>query len=171
MCIDPISAGTFLLSAASSVAGFAQKQREADAQNDRYRQNYLNSLAAARDQQNQTTARQMQEQEATAQKENRVVVEGAERAADVSVAAAEAGVGGLSVDALLNDVKFKTAQSRATLERNAQMTAEQLQAQKDSSVTTAQSRINSVAQASEPSFAGTALEIAGAGVKLYKDNR
>lgn len=173
MCLDPVSIGvmSFALSAASSVAGFAQKQQEADAQNARYQQNYVNSLAAARDNQQQITNRQMQEQEATAQKDNQILVEGAKRAADVSVSAAGGGVAGLSVDALLADVNRNVAQNRANLARNYEMTAAQLQEQKNSTVTQAESRINSVAQASSPSFAGTALEIAGAGIKAYGSSR
>lgn len=167
MCLDPISAATLAISAASSVAGFAQKQQEADAQNARYKQNYINSLAAARDNQRQLTDRQMQEQEATAQKDHQVLVEGAQRAADVSVSAAGGGVAGLSVDSLIADVGRNVALNRANLARNYEMTAAQLQEQKIATVTTAESRINSVAQASSPSFAGTALEIAGAGIKAY----
>lgn len=168
MCLDPVSVIGFAVSAASSVASFAAKQQEADAQNQRYNQNYVNSLAAARDEHNTLTLRAMQEQEATAQKDHQLLIEGAEREADVQVSAAGGNVGGLSVDALVGDVIRQTATQRYNATRNAEMTAQQLTMQQKGVVTKAESRINSVAQANGPSPLGLGLEIAGAGLKAYK---
>lgn len=162
-----MSLATFALSAMSSVASFAQKQQEADAQTERYNQNVQNALAAGRDQHNQLALRQMQEQRADSQKQHVMNLEGAEKAAEVSVSAAGGGVGGLSVDALLSDIRRKTAMNRATMSENYKMTAAQLQAQNKAVVNQEQSRINSMAPGSDPSPLGMVGEIVGSGLKAY----
>lgn len=170
MCVDPVTAmavGSFLVSSASSMVGYQAQVQEADRQTERYYQNHANALAAGRDEQKQGTLRQMQEQEATAQKDHVYLVQAAERESEVAVSAAGANVAGLSVDNLIGDVIRKTSFNRVTLQRNAEMTAEQLQVEKDASVNRAQSRINSMSPGVRPSPAGVMLEIAGAGVKLY----
>lgn len=169
MCVDPVSILGFALSAASTMAQFGAQQQAADAQTARYNQNYQNALAAGRDDHNQLTLRAMQEQEATAQKDHSIIVEGAEKAAEVSVSAAGGNVSGLSVDALLGDVARKTAMNRATVQRNAEMTAAQLQMEQRGVVAKEQARINSMAPGVDPNPLEPALKIAGSGIKLFSD--
>lgn len=166
MCVQVLG---LLVSAASAVAQYAAQADQAAQQQARYDQNYQNSLAAARDQHNQLTLRGMQENEANAQKEHEINVEGATRAAEVNVSAAGGGVAGISVDALLADVARKVATNRAITKRNAEMTAQQLAMQQKGVVTQAEGRINSVAQGSPPSPLEPALKIAGAGLKMFSD--
>lgn len=111
----------------------------------------------------------MQEQEATAQKDHQIIVEGAEKASEVSVSAAGGNVGGLSVDAILGDVTRKVAMNRATVQRNAEMTAQQLQQQQRAVVSQEESRINSMSPGTDPSPLEPALKIAGSGIKLFSD--
>lgn len=167
MCFDPVSAAMFLVSAGSSVAKFAGEKQVADGQTAAYDQNYQNSLAAARDSQQQLTLRQMQEQEATAQKDHKMVVDQAKAEAAASVSAAGANVSGLSVDNLIGDVRRQTTQNRTNNQRNWEMTAQQLQTEKDATNTTAQSRINSMQPGTDPSPLGLVIDIAGAGVKSF----
>lgn len=169
MCIALGPALGLLLSAGTAVAQFAAQADAADQQTQRYNQNYQNALAAGRDQHNQLTIRAMQENEATAQKEHEINVEGATREAEVNTSAAGGNVAGLSVDALLADVSRKVAFNRATTRRNAEFTAQQLQQQQKAVVSNTESRINSVAPGSPPNPLEPALKIAGAGLKLFGD--
>lgn len=172
MCIDPVTIGalSFAMSAASSVAGFAEKQNAADAQTARYNQNYQNSLAAARDTQVQTTKRMMQEEDAYKQKDHLHLLEGAKKEAELAVSAAGANVAGLSVDNLVADASRTTNLNRTVLRKNWADTASQLQTQSEAASTTqTQSRINSVNPGSDPSPLGLGLELAGAGMKAYGD--
>lgn len=166
MCVQVLG---LVLSAASAVAQYAAQADQAAQQQQRYDQNYQNSLAAARDQHNQLSLRAMQENEAAAQKEHEINVEGATRAAEVNVSAAGGNVGGLSVDNLLADVARKVAYNRGITQRNAEMTAQQIQMQQKGVVTQAEGRINSVSPGSPPSPLEPALKIAGAGLKLFAD--
>lgn len=170
MCFDPVSAVMFAMSAVKSVVEFQAQTSAADAQTDRYNRNYQNALAAGRDQHLQLTQRQLQEQQLTAQKVNRTVVEGAELTATANVNAASAGVSGLSVDNLIADVMRKVGANRVNIQRNADYTAQQLQAQQSAVVNQEEGRINSMAPGSRPSILEPALKIAGAGISNYGDN-
>lgn len=168
MCIDPVSIGmgvmSFGISAMSSVAEFQGRQRQADQQRQAYYRNEANALSAARDEGRQITLRQMQEQEAAGQRDRQAVVEGAEKEALASVEAAGANVSGLSVDNMIADVSRKVSTNRATLQKNWEMTAAQLQANADAIENRTISRIGQVAYPQEPSPAGMILGIAGAGL-------
>jgi len=171
MCFDPVTLGVaqLLLGAASSFSTYAAQADQAAQQQARYDQNYQNSLAAGRDQHNQLTLRAMQENDAAAQKEHEIAVEGATREAEVNVSAAGGGVGGLSVDALLSDVALKVAQNRSITQKNANMTAQQLAMQQKGVVTQTESRINSVAQGSAPNPLEPILKTVGSGLKLFSE--
>lgn len=171
MCFDPISAVGFALSAGKAIVGFAAQQAASDAQTERYNQNVVNSLAAARDEQHQINVRQEQEQEASAQRARVQSVEAVKKAAEVSVSASGSGVSGLSVDALLADVRRTADENLATIETNNKNTALQLQAQKDATVNKAMSRINSMAPGTDPNPLGLALDIGGAGLNAYTDTQ
>jgi hypothetical protein len=162
MC-NPVAA--FAVSAASSMAKFGAAQEEYTAKKAVWNQNYQNALAAGRDDFRALTLRQMQEAGAYAQKDRLQVLDAAQRQAAINVSAASANVQGLSVDNIIGDVARKTEANRATLQTNWEMTASQLQAEKDGAVSKEQSRINSVANPIAPDPTGTMLEIAGAGVK------
>lgn len=175
MCFDPLSATaiaamTFATSAATSVVGFADKQNQADAQTARYNQNYQNSLAAARDNQVQSTKRMMQEESAYKQRDHLHLLEGAKKEAQIAVSAAGGNVSGLSVDNLVADAQSVTNLNRTTLRKNWADTASQLQtAAEADAVNKTQSRINSVNPGSDPNPLGLGLELAGAGMKSYSD--
>lgn len=80
------------------------------------------------------------------------------------VSAGEAGVSGISVEALLGDIDRKAGEFRTTAKENLGMVVEQLQREKSSGRTVAQQRIASV-QPANPFAVATTL--AGQGLQFW----
>jgi hypothetical protein len=154
-----------MVGALQSVASFAAAQADYNAKAEQWKQNYLNALASARDDQNQLTIRQVQEEQATSQKLHTSLVEEAKNKAEV-VAGADY-VSGLSIDALVQDQGMAAGTNRAGIEQNLKMKVAQLQKEKDATNTTALNRINSVARPVSPSGFSLAVGVLGAGVKAF----
>lgn len=85
------------------------------------------------------------------------------------VAAADAGVGGNSVDAVLADIKNSGSKETTRLDVNSGMTQDQLQRNKQATIVSAQNAINSVrpVQVNKPSLAVPILNVAGAALQAY----
>lgn len=145
----------------------AASSADASAKAEQWKQNQINALAASRDEQRQLTLRQIQEQDATTQKVGASRVDEAQRTAEAEVSAADAGLSGVSLDAITREIGNRAAQNRTNAFENYRMTAEQLQAQKDASVTKAKGRIDSIATPTDTSFATGIVGLGQAGVKLY----
>lgn len=159
MCFDPVTMGvlSFAVGAAQSVVQFAAANQEAKATEQ-------NALQAFSNEQNQLSLRQMQEADATAQKQKQQNLEEAEKKAAVEVSAASAGVSGISVDNLIMDVSRQAARNRQTQFENTKMAVAQLQTEKKGSRSQAQSRINS---APRPSALSLVAGIGGAALDGY----
>jgi hypothetical protein len=80
------------------------------------------------------------------------------------VAAGEAGVSGLSVEALQRDIAAGGARFNDRVDQQTEWTQAQLQADKRGQSYQAVDRINSVRKANKPSILATGLKIAAAGV-------
>lgn len=158
---------SFASGALQAVVGFQAAEADYSAKAAAWKQNYVNSIAADQNDEHQITLRQLQEGDALTQKQQLSQVDQATRQAEVSVQAAGAGVSGQSVDYLVADVARKDATNRATDTANWQMTARQLQTQQEATVTTAQSRINSVPIPVAPNPLSMIIGIAGAGIKAF----
>jgi hypothetical protein len=150
-----------------SVVQFQAAQQDYEAQSQQWRQNYTNSLAAARDEQLALTQRQLQEEEATSEQIHLMGIEGAEKVAEARVAAGAAGVSGISVGNIIADIRGRTAGNQVTAQRNWRMTAQQLQLEQNATVTRAENRINSVTRPTAPNPLSLVVGIAGAGVRAY----
>jgi hypothetical protein len=98
---------------------------------------------AFKNDQQQLTMRELQEQEALAQREQAINLEEAEIKATATVGGIEAGVGGISMDNLLADVSRRAARNRVTERTNTRNTITQIQMEKRGSASQAQSRVNS----------------------------
>jgi len=85
------------------------------------------------------------------------------------VAAAEAGVGGNSVDAVLADIKNQGSREQGRLDVNSRLTQDQLNRQKVGSLAQAQSNINSIrpVHVNKPSLITPIFTVAEAGLKTY----
>lgn len=152
---------------ASAVAQYSAAQSDYQARSEQWRSNVVNSWAAARDEQKQLLSRELQEQEAYAQKSHLSLVDQAEKQATAEVSAAGAGVSGISVGNLVADIGRKAATNRVTAERNWMNTAQQLRQEQDATVTRATNRINSVSVPTSPSATGLLTGIGGSAVKAF----
>lgn len=173
MCIGAtaMAVAQFAISAASTVAGFVQQQNEADAQNERYRDNALAANKAAATKYASQQNRALQERKAAGQEQEKLQTQGLKARSTAEVAAGQAGVTGLSVDALLADFYGQEGRHERTLDTNYQMQADYLRGELDATQSQAESRINSVQQAEGPSFAGAAIRILGSGLDAFSSTR
>lgn len=169
MC-DPVSGTAFLLSAAKTAVEYGGKVAEYQQGKAAYKANAQNAKTAMVNEQRQTSLRQMQENAAYAQKDRLAQIDNAKRQASISVSAAGANVEGLTLDNVLADVSRQTEANRATLQTNYEMTAAQLQTEREATVTRAKSRIGQVNNPAFPSPVGAVLQVATAGFGEYKNS-
>lgn len=163
MCSPLIGVGISLLQGMASYSAAKQDYR---AQSQAWRQNYVNALAAGRDEQNQLLLRTMQEEDAKNQKLAVQNIEEAQRKAEAEVSATEGGVSGLSIANVLQDIGRRAAFNRQTEERNFDMTAAQLEQEMRAVNTRIEGRINSVTRPTKPNALGFFLPALGAGLKM-----
>lgn len=150
MCFGGAALGIFA-SMAQAVVGFAAAQQDYAAKSQQWTQNYINSLAAGRDEMRQYQLRQLQEGDAFEQKDQMAEIDRAKKTAEAETAAAGAGMSGLSVDNLVADVTRQGLVNRTALARNYSMTVRQLQTQSEGVVAREQNNINSVQRPTSPS--------------------
>jgi hypothetical protein len=164
-----IAVASLAVTAASGVANYMAQSAQADAQEDYNRQlqenakqAYLNDIEALRLQQDQD--------EGSAQDEivkNQIAAR--EARARAKTAAGEAGVSGLSVDALLADYDRQEANFTDSVLANLGSRTQQRKAEENAAVTRYQSRYNSASPVSRPSMLNTGLNIAGQGLGIAQD--
>lgn len=168
MC-EPVSLAiaSFAVSAASTVSGYMAQSQAADQQNALYEANRKNAIAAHEDTNRALTNRQSQEMDAAAAEKFDVALDAKKARATNVVAAGEAGVSGLSVEALLREFSGREARYVDRVDENLDMSMAQLQDEKRASGFRTVDRINSVQRAVKPSFLDAGLKIAGAGLDAY----
>lgn len=154
MCFDPVTAGflSFAVGAVQSIAQYNAQAEEAAATRKASLQAYAND-------QNAIAHRQIQEADAGSQKVQQVNLEEAKKVSEVRLSASSAGVTGISVGNLVGDVTRQASQNRQNQFDNTKMAINQLQLERKSSQSQAQSRINS---APRPSALGLIAGIGGA---------
>ncbi|QXV74664.1 putative internal virion protein [Rhizobium phage RHEph21] len=168
MC-DPLSMIGFAIGAAQQVVSYQAEKTAAEQQNQLYRENAARANQNARDQMFQTQQRMLQEQEKGADEKADTIREAREAKATATVAAGEAGVSGLSVDALLAEFDGRAATRNDRTDQNTEWTLNQLNNEMKGIRSNAEDRINSVQRAAAPSFFNTGLKIAGVGLDSYND--
>lgn len=164
MCA-PMAVVGLVMGVAQSVVSYQASMQDYHAKADVWKQNYVNSLAAGRDEQRQLQLRQIQEQDALSQKLKLSEIEEAEAEATAEVSAASSGVSGISVDNILSDIGRKSSRNREADRLNYQNTALQISEEMKGVNTKIENRINSVERPTKPSSAGLILGVAGAGFK------
>ncbi|MER8505694.1 hypothetical protein NKH91_06120 [Mesorhizobium sp. M0894] len=169
MCIGAVglAVAQFALSAASTVAGFVGQQQQYEAQQQYYRNNREAANKAAVNTYAANQNRALQERKAASQEQQNLNVEAMRGRATAEVAAGEAGVTGLSVNALIADYYGQQGRYERTLDNNYQMQADYLRGEMDATQAQAEGRINSVQQGQRPSFADAAIRIMGGGLDAY----
>lgn len=168
MC-DLMAAIGFGLSAASSVVGYEGQVQPANQQNEMYVENAKAANENLKSEYYQNQQRMIQEQEAAATQKREAQRELRGAQATATVAAGEAGVSGLSVDALLNEYAGRTGEYNDKVDQQTEWTMAQLNNNMRGFQSKAQDRINSVQRANKPSFLDTGLRIASAGLGSVND--
>lgn len=164
MCMAAIGLVTTLASTAANVMGAVAQH---NAQQKAFEQNAVNAMAAARDEHNQLTLREIQEQKKTSQSLHKSYVKQAEVAAETRLNAAEGGVAGISVDNLIRDVEGKSAWNRQVDRENYDMVAAQLTQEQRSVVSREKARIDSVQAPSGAALAGNIVGAVGGGLSSF----
>jgi hypothetical protein len=153
--------------AMQAIVGHQAAVDDYHAKSEQWRQNIVNAQSAARDEQGQLLLRHMQEEEATNQKVKLSQIEEAEQRALVEVTAGHSGVSGLSIQNLLSDVTRRSAYNRTVELQNFKMTAAQLQAEQNQTVTTMESRIASIPRPVAPNPAVPFVQMLAAGANAF----
>lgn len=150
---------------ATSVVSFMAAQDDYDNRAAQWKQNYVNSLASGREEQQQLQVRMMQEQDGHTQQQHMAEIEGAEIASEAEVSAAGSGLSGISLDNILSGINRKIGSKQAAEETNHLNTVAQLSQQLEATNTNIQNRINSVQKPTSPNALGYALQGVGGALK------
>lgn len=163
MCFPGMSAITGIMGA---VVGMAQQQEQYQAEMARFNANYQNALSDNRITEDRLQAQDIQENQSYSGKDQMALIEGAQKQAQVTAAAATGGVAGNSVQAITNEIGTAINFKRATLNDQWNAEVDQTESEKKSGVAQETSRIAEVAQPTPPDGLSTLVGIAGAGVKF-----
>lgn len=168
MC-DPtmMAVGSFAISAVQGIAQYQADQQAYD-ENEKYRlENIKLAKWNATNEYNQVLTQTSQEQEAAAASKADVAREARSAIATSTVAAGEAGVSGLSVDALLRDQYGQVASVNDRIDQNTDWTTQQLHNEMFGIQSQAVDRARGIRKGTPPSLFATGLKIAGAGLGAY----
>lgn len=162
-----LAAATFAVSAASAVSSHVSQVQQAKTQDAIYQRNARAANEAAIQDYANLGLRQQQEQIAGEQERQQSTLEARQAAATTRVAAGEAGISGLSVNALLMDIYGQDARYRDSVRQQEEWTVDQLQREKEGVKASAIDRTNSVQPGQRPSFVDLGLRIGAAGLDSY----
>lgn len=155
MC-DPVTA-MMAFTAVSSVAGFMGASADAENAQDAAEANYQAQLA-------DLAARQKEIDGTALEEKSDVAKEALIRKGQLRVATGEAGISGLVVDSLLNDVQTQAGSSVARIEENRTRASNQNDRAKQSAHAGAQSRINANKKPSPLKLIG---DLGSAGLQIH----
>lgn len=158
------SALSFGVQALGAVAGFAAQSQQAAAQNEYYEENRRQAIKAQVNEYAHQQNKILQENRSASAEIFETKIEAMKARSTANAAAGEAGVTGLSVQALLNDYYGREGRRVDSLTQNYEMTRDNVRAEMDATQSKAIARINSVQRAAKPSFADAAVRILNAGV-------
>lgn len=157
-CIGLIPLISVIASIGSSVAGFAQAQQQANAQNAAYQANWRASIVAMDDKYAALNNNTLQEKEAASQQLFQKQVEALQARGKAATAAGDAGVTGLSVAALQADLEAQQARQFDAIDTNFQIKKQHNVDEGIATQNQAIARIQSVRQAANPSAGAYILQ-------------
>lgn len=164
MCMMALGA---VLSIAQAAVGFASAQQQADEQNAYYEQNRRAAVAAMTDRYASINNKNLQEREAASAELFEKRIAGLKAKSTAITSAGEAGVTGLSVANLMQDVDAQMGRQAQAIQTNfeikRQHNADELVATHHNAI----SRINSVRQASGPNPLAFALQGIGGALGAF----
>ena len=167
MCTIPLA--TLALSAASTTAGFVGQRQQAKQQRRYQNQAIEAERQRAIQEQQSIRMRQAQEQEATNRELGDVALKAREARSRATTSAGEAGVAGMSVDALIDDYTRQEAAYRVGVGRQQEMRDLQTGlALTDAGFRTQNRMIDLNRPVNQPSFLTGALNVAKSGVSGYR---
>ncbi|MCL8384159.1 MULTISPECIES: hypothetical protein [Xanthobacter] len=152
MCVAALPLLSLGLSIAGGVASYQAAKSQADAQNQMYRENARDANKAADNQYAALQHKSIQERNAADQKLFENNIDALRARSQARTSAGEAGVTGLSVNALVNDLWAQQGRRDDATMQNYQTARDDAYAQMDQVKANTQSRINSVQRAKSPSF-------------------
>jgi Mg-chelatase subunit ChlI len=127
---DPLTLLSLSVSTASGIAGFAAESQAADDQNAAYERNRKAALQSFEDTQRAMNERISQERESAAIERFDTVLESRAARATSDVAAGEAGISGITVEALARDFASREARFNSRVDKNEEWTVADLQARR-----------------------------------------
>lgn len=155
MC-DPVTA-MMAFSAISSVSGFIGAKQDAENQQAAIEANYQAQMA-------DLAARQKEIDGTALEEKSDVAKEALMRKGQLRVATGEAGVSGLVVDSLLNDVQTQAGTATSRIETNRTRASSQNNRTKQSAYASSQSKMNA---AKGPSVLGLVGELGMSGLQIH----
>jgi hypothetical protein len=161
MCVAALSV---VAGIAQAVVGFAAAQADYNAKAQAWQQNYVNALAAGRNDMTQVQQRQLQEQDAFVQQDQLQRIEQAEKESEVL---ANSGATGISSENLVAGVRRQGLVNRTTLFTNYNMKVRQLQVQAEAIPTEEMNRINSMERPVAPNPLTYVVQALGSGVRAF----
>jgi hypothetical protein len=167
MCVAAMPMLTFALSAASAVVGYMGQMQSYKAQQQQYMENARAAQEAARNRYKAIQNTLRSEQRKSTNESMDASKDALKARSSARVAAGEAGVAGLSVNALLSDFASQEEAYLGRIDQNYDTVFMSYEDEKTGAFDTARARINSVSQPVKPSFLGAAVQIGQAGVQLY----
>lgn len=147
------------LSVASTVASVYAQQQAADQQEQYNQRQYENTMRSYAANINQTNLEHMQEREAASQKIESNNLNAAASKAKATVGAGEAGIGGISVGALLDDLSMKQSRYNGSVITNYQNAEMALDNQRQNIHANASSTINGLKTPQAPNYLAAGLQI------------
>lgn len=162
MCIGIGAILGAVVGIAQAAVGFAQAQQQAAAQEAQHQQNRLDAIAAANDRYAALNRKTLQEQEAASQQLMEKRIEATKAEATAYVASGEAGVTGLSVDALMQDFRAQQARREASIYTNFEYQRMANEDEADATYHQTVGRINSVPRPAKVSAAPYIVQGLGA---------
>lgn len=156
-----------IASVASTAASVVAQGEAANAQASSNQRQYDNTMRAYRENINQTNLAQQQEREAALMKveDNNMKARSAQSTA--TVAAGEAGIAGLSVDALLGDLAGKSQRYNTSVQTNFDRSESAIMNQRENVYSGAASQINGLQTPQAPDYLGAALKIGTTAYDYY----
>ena len=159
-----IAAAALAMSVASTAASVYQQQQTAKAQSDSNQRTYDAQMVAYNANQANANIQKTQEATATSQKMIDNNAQARREMSKATVASGEAGVSGVSVDALLAELGGRAGQANANAEVNYLNRDRAIEMDRMNSWAGTASAINSLKTPVEPDYIGAGLKIADSGL-------
>lgn len=168
---EPISlaAATLLLSGASTAAGVVGQMQQQKAQQSAANRQRDAEMQAYRDNIVASNTKMVQEGQAATEKADRAALEARKAKATAITSAGEAGVSGMTVDALLRDISGQGLENVSAVEANYLRQREADIYERDNLRNSTISGLNSIKPATSPDYLGAALKIGSSYGQYRKD--